>query len=112
MLDTSTHSLLQACRLLRQLSSQVRVSQVELLLLVADQPGRSLSHYAQQADLSLSGVSRFVDVFGSTGRRDGRGTQPLGLLFASSEAADDRTVLLDLTPKGERFLALLSQVMA
>ena len=73
------------------------------------QPGISQSELAIECDVTLSAVSRAVDVMGTTGRRDGRG-QTLALVTAQRAEGDDRTIVLRLTSKGNQLIDLYQQV--
>lgn len=96
-------------RLLRQASSQIRVSQVETLLSVALKPDSTQSELALECDLTLAAISRFVDVFGSSGRK-GRHSSCLGFVESKRHPDDDRLVIVRLTPKGQKFVALLEEI--
>lgn len=80
-----------------------------MLLTIAMQPGISQTELAIECDVTLSAVSRAVDVFSSAGRRDGKG-QALGLVTAERAEGDDRTIVLRLTPKGTQLIDLYQQV--
>jgi hypothetical protein len=88
---------------LRSLHPQLRVSQLDLLLAVAEKEGQSQTDLAQNCCLTLAAVSRAVDALGGTGRRDGKGKK-LGLLKAERDINDDRYVLVYLTDKGKATL--------
>lgn len=93
-------------RLCRRVSPQIRASQLDLLLSIALQPGRTQTELAIECDLTLAAVSRAVDVLGSTGRRDGLSGR-LGLVEAKRNKADDRILQVFLTPAGEQFVSLI-----
>ena len=96
-------------RLFRAVSPQIRASQIDMLLTVSMQPGISQTELAIECDVTLSAVSRAVDVFSSAGRRDGKG-QALGLITAERMHGDGRTIVLNLTPKGVQLIDLYQQV--
>ena len=96
-------------RLFRAISPQIRASQIDMLLTIAMQPGISQTDLAIECDVTLSAVSRAVDVFSTAGRRDGKG-QALGLVTAERAKGDDRTIVLNLTPKGVQLIDLYQQV--
>jgi DNA-binding MarR family transcriptional regulator len=98
--------LMALSRLCCALHSQMRLSQLTILLAIAEQPGRSQTEIAAEAGLSVAAISRAVDVLGSTGRRDGKGPA-LGLIEAVINPDDDRHLLLHLTPRGRTFLRSL-----
>ena len=77
----SLQALRGGLRLFRAVSPQIRASQIDMLLTIAMQPGISQTELAIECDVTLSAVSRAVDVFSSAGRRDGKG-QALGLVTA------------------------------
>ena len=105
----SLQALRGGLRLFRAVSPQIRASQIDMLLTIAMQPGISQSELAVECDVTLSAVSRAVDVFSSAGRRDGKG-QALGLVTAERAKGDDRTIVLNLTPKGAQLIDLYQQV--
>ena len=105
----SLQALRGGLRLFRAVSPQIRASQIDMLLTIAMQPGISQSELAVECDVTLSAVSRAVDVFSSAGRRDGKG-QALGLVTAERAEGDDRTIVLRLTSKGAQLIDLYQQV--
>jgi DNA-binding MarR family transcriptional regulator len=106
---STLQSLRGGLRLFRAISPQIRASQIDMLLTISMQPGISQSELAIECDVTLSAVSRAVDVMGTTGRRDGRG-QALALITAERAAGDDRTIVLRLTSKGNQLIDLYQQV--
>jgi DNA-binding MarR family transcriptional regulator len=95
-------------RVFRAISPQIRASQIDMLLTIALRPGISQSELACECDLTVSAVSRMVDVMSTTGRRDGKG-QSLGFVAAERAANDDRTIVLRLTPKGKDVIGLYQE---
>ena len=104
-----TQALRGGLRLFRAISPQIRASQIDLLLTIAMRPGISQTELAIECDLTLSAVSRAVDVFSAAGRRDKKGGA-LGLITAERAEGDDRTIVLRLTPKGQQLIDLYQQV--
>ena len=88
---------------LRSLHPQLRVSQLDLLLAVAEKEGQSQTDLAISCGLTLAAVSRAIDALGTSGRRDGKGKR-LGLLRAERDPNDDRFVLVYLSEKGKNTL--------
>lgn len=72
-------------------------------------PGINQTDLAIECDLTLSAVSRAVDVFSSSGRRDGKGGA-LGLLEGKRIQGDDRSISLHLTAKGRQLIQLLQEM--
>ena len=105
----SLQELRGGLRLFRAISPQIRASQIDMLLTIAMQPGISQTELAIECDVTLSAVSRAVDVFTTSGRRDRKG-QALGLVTAERAEGDDRTIVLRLTPKGTQLIDLYKQV--
>ena len=101
--------LRNAMRLCRQASPQIRASQIEVLLSVAIKPDSTQSELANECDLTLAAISRFVDVFGTSSRK-GRQGKALGLVETRRHPDDDRLLLVSLTNKGQQFLKLLEEV--
>lgn len=91
------------------LSPQLRISQLDLLLAVYEQEGQIMRELAIETGLTMSGVSRCYDNLSETGRSDGAG-EPMGLL-RQEPGKDDRIKRICLTQKGkavvETYLALL-----
>lgn len=102
--------LLAALRLARSLHPQLRASQLELLLLVYLKPGMSQSELAMEADLTLSAVSRAVDVLGTTGRRDKKSGAKLDWIETRRNPDDDRILQVFITPKGRNFVQTLEHL--
>lgn len=106
----SLESLKYGLRVFRTVSPQIRASQIDMLLSIAMQPGISQTELAIECDVTLSAISRAVDVFSLAGRRDGKG-QALGLVTAERAAGDDRTILLRLSSKGSHLIDLYHQLI-
>ena len=105
----SHQALRGGLRLFRAVSPQIRASQIDMLLTIAMQPGISQTELAIECDVTLSAVSRAVDVFSTSGRRDGKG-QALGLVTTQRVEGDERTISITLTPKGQQLINLYQQV--
>ena len=97
-------------RVLRQLSPQIRASQIDLLLTIYQQPGINQRDLAIECDVTTSTVSRAVDVFSESGRRDGKGGA-LGICYAESCPDDDRLNRIFMTTKGQQIIKLLLDVI-
>lgn len=109
MSDVSAlHAAMRYCR--RQ-HPQLRVSQLELILSVFQKPGQTQSELALECDLSLSAVSKAVDVLGSTGRRDKLSAARLGWLETKRNPDDDRVQQVYLTTTGVDFVTLLMRII-
>ena len=102
--------LLHAIRLLRRLAPQLRASQIDLFLAVAIKPGQSQTELARQCALTPAAVSRQIDVLGVTGRKDGTGGAA-ALLSLKRDPTDDRIWRVYLTPDGEQFASLLTEIL-
>ena len=94
-----TESFIAACKSLRMLSPQIRISQIEMLCQVGINEPMSLSDLGHKCDISISGISRAMDVLGTKGRKDGKGTA-LGWIEIEDKVDDDRTKQLWLSRKG------------
>ena len=105
----SLESIRAGFRLFRAVSPQIRASQIDMLLTIAMNPGINQTELAIECDVTLSAVSRAVDVMSTAGRKDGKG-QALGLVAATRPEGDDRTITLQLTPKGTQLIALYQQM--
>ena len=102
--------LLAALRLARGMHPQLRVSQLELLLLVYSRPGMTQTEIAEETDLTLSAISRAVDVLGTSGRRDNRSTAKLDWIETRRNPDDDRVLQVFITPKGRDFVLTLEHL--
>ena len=91
--------------------SQLRISQLHLLLTVALKPGQTQTELATACDLTLSAVSRAMDVLGTTGRRDKISSARMGWVETRRNADDDRILQVYLTKKGHEFVSLLEAVV-
>ena len=107
---SSIQRFLQAVRLLRRIGPQLRASQIDLVLAVAVNPGRSQTELARDCALTPAAVSRQVDVLGVTGRKDDIGGKA-GLLCIKRDPLDDRIWRVYLTPEGEQFASLLETIL-
>lgn len=102
--------LLAALRLARSMHPQLRVSQLELLLLVYSRPGMTQTEIAEETDLTLSAISRAVDVLGTSGRRDNRSAAKLDWIETRRNPDDDRVLQVFITPKGRNFVQTLEHL--
>lgn len=99
-----------AMRFCRREHPQLRASQLELLLAIQLKPGQTQSELATDCSLTLSAVSRAVDVMGSKGRTDNKGTVAMAWLETRGNPHDDRIKQVYLTQKGSEFLHLLEMI--
>lgn len=106
---TSLESIRGGLRVFRAISPQIRASQLDMLLTIALRPGISQTELATECDVTLSAVSRAVDVMSTTGRKDGKG-QALGLVIAERAVGDDRTIVLRLSSKGNQVVSLYQEI--
>ena len=102
--------LRDATRLLRSAHAQFRASQLDLLLSIHLKPGQTQTELANECNLTLSAISRAVDVMGTSGRRDAKSTARLGWIEVRDNAEDDRIKQVFITPTGKQFLSLLEAV--
>ena len=107
---SQAENLRNGMRVLRQLSPQIRASQVDLLLTIYQQPGINQRDLAIECDVTTSTVSRAVDVFSESGRRDGKGGA-LGICYTESCPDDDRLNRIFMTTKGQQIIKLLLDVI-
>jgi DNA-binding MarR family transcriptional regulator len=108
---SSSDHLLTALRFCRRQHSQIRASQLELLIAVYLKPGRTQSELAIACDMSLSAVSKAVDVLGTSGRKDKLSNARLGWLEIKRNPDDDRMALVHLTKAGEDFVKLFEAIL-
>ena len=107
-MNTQQLSALQgACEFLLMQHSQLRVSQLALVLKVAQKEGQTQTELADQCGLTLSAISRALDVLGSSGRKDKISTARMGWLEARENKDDDRIKQVHLTQKGRVFVDFL-----
>ena len=100
---TSSRNALAACQFIATVHPQFRISQWRFLLVIAENPGLTQTEVANLLDVTLAAVSRAVDVLGSKGRKDRMNS---GRKFVKTERdpADERNLLLYITPAGLSFL--------
>lgn len=96
-----------AMRYCRRQHPQLRISQLELLLAIHARPGCTQSELAAECDLTLSAVSRAVDVLGKSGRRDRLSEVRLEWIRTQRNPDDDRVIQVFLTPKGTDFVTTM-----
>ena len=82
---------------------QFRYSQMAFLLAIEAKPGISHSELAAELGVTVSALSRNVDVFGSQTGRQAR-QHNHGLVEIFKESTDDRVKAIYLTAKGQKFL--------
>ena len=85
---------------------QMRVSQLAFLKAIALNPGSTQTELCQELGVTMSAISRNVDVFG-TGKTKSERHKSYGLIQAKRDVDDERLILLSLTDKGRIFLELL-----
>ena len=87
---------------------QIRVSQIRFLVTVAQfsPAGITQTEVAKQLGLTLAAISRAVDVFGPSGRKD-RGTSGLAFINVTMDPHDDRPKILTITEAGMNYLLSL-----
>ena len=103
----SLESIRGGLRLFRVLSPQIRASQIDMLLTIALNPGISQTELATECDLTLSGISRGKRGMTTQGRSDGKGGA-LGLIVETR--VDGRTIVLELSDKGKKLIALYQEM--
>ncbi len=84
-----------------------RLSQLNLLLLLAKHQPITQTELSILTGLTPAAISRAVDVLGTSGRRDAAGSA-LGLLHVLLDPDDDRVKLLSLTVKGKRLMETIT----
>ena len=85
---------------------QMRVSQLAFLKAIALKPGSTQTELCQELGLTMSAISRNVDVFGS-GKAKSERHKSFGLIKAERDLDDERHILIYLTDKGRIFLDLI-----
>ena len=85
---------------------QLRVSQLAFLKAIALNPGSTQTELCQELGVTMSAISRNVDVFGS-GKAKSERHKSFGLIEAKRDVDDERLILLYLTDKGRIFLNLI-----
>ncbi len=101
-----TDALLKADKLAVMKFPQIRVSQLAFLRAVALKPGATQTELCQELGVTMSAVSRNVDVFGSGKAKSDR-HKSYGLIEAKRDLDDERLILIYLTGKGRTFLELI-----
>ena len=85
---------------------QIRVSQLLFLATIAAKPGSTQTELCQELGVTMSAISRNVDVFG-TGKTKSERHKSYGLIEAKRDLDDECLILLYLTDKGRIFLNLI-----
>ena len=85
---------------------QMRSSQLAFLKAIALKPGSTQTELCQELGVTMSAISRNVDVFG-TGRSKSERHKSYGLIEAKRDLDDERLLLISLTDKGRIFLNLV-----
>ena len=99
---------LEAFQLCNIVYSKMRLSQCAFLWAVACKEGSTLTEIADRIGMTLGGVSRCVDVFGSKKKHSER-HKNLGLVEIRDDLKDDRLQLIYLTKKGWGFIELFDK---
>lgn len=89
---------------------QLRVSQLAFLQAVALKPGSTQTELCQEMGVTMSAISRNVDVFG-TGKAKSDRHKSHGLIEAKRDIDDERLILIYLTDKGRIFLELIEETI-
>ena len=87
---------------------QIRASQMAFLQAVAVKPGSTQTELCAELGVTMSAVSRNVDVFGSAKSKSDR-HKSYGLVEAKRDIDDERLILIYLTDKGRIFLELIEE---
>ena len=106
-MDHRMERLLGISELLIVLAPTLRLSQLKLLLLLEKHQPITQTELSLLTGLTQPAISRAVDVLGTSGRRDGKGTS-LGLLHTLLDPEDDRVKLISLTVKGKRLMQTIA----
>ena len=94
------NSLAQAMRVFQTMKPQIRASQIEMLILIAENPDISQGDLAELCMCSRSTVSKAIDNLGDEA----------GLLIVRNDEQDDRRKRIALTKKGEALLQGIEQL--
>lgn len=105
-------TLAALCSVCDSQHAQLRISQLALITEIARKPGQSQSELATAMGLTLSAISRAVDVLGSAGRKDKLSTARMGWIEARESAEDERIKAVFLTDKGEQFVGRLAAAIS
>ena len=89
---------------------QFRLSQMIFLQAIESRPGISHSELAADLGVTVSALSRNVDVFGSQKGNQAR-QHNHGLVEVRKEASDDRIKSIYLTDKGRNFLKTFREIL-
>lgn len=89
---------------------QLRISQLAFLRAVSLSPGSTQTELCQVLGVTMSAVSRNVDVFGSGKAKSDR-HKSFGLIEAKRDIDDERLILIYLTDKGRIFLDLIESII-
>ena len=93
------NSLAQAMRVFQTMKPQIRASQIEMLILIAENPDISQGNLAELCMCSKSTVSKAIDNLGDEA----------GLLTVRNDEQDERRKLIALSKQGQRVLRYLER---
>ena len=99
-------NLLAANKLASMKFPQIRASQLAFLQVIGLKPGMTQTELCQELGVTMSAISRNVDVFGS-GRAKSQRHKSYGLIEVKRDIDDERLALLYPTDKGRIFLELI-----
>lgn len=100
----------QAMALARGLAPQFRISQLLVLLAIAEKQGQTFGELAAETDMTVSGISRIFDTLGKSGRKDTM-QEGIALLRVEFDPQDERKKLIFLTQKGTEFVDAFLQIL-
>ena len=84
------------------------LNQLLCLLIVKRHQPLNQTELSERTGITISAISRFVDVMSEEGRRDGKGGA-LGLVRTIKHPGNGREKLVVLTEKGEKVLHLVDE---
>ena len=103
-------NLFNAMKMMAGRFPQLRVSQLAFLQAIALKPGSTQTELCQELGVTMSAISRNVDVFGS-GKAKSERHKSFGLIEAKRDLDDERLILIYLTDKGRIFLELIESTI-
>ena len=104
------NSLYRANKAATLFHPKIRANQLAFLQAVALKPGSTQTELCQELGVTMSAISRNVDVFGS-GKAKSKRHKCFALVKAERDQNDERLVLIYLTDEGEAFLELIENVV-
>ena len=91
------------------LSPQMRLTQLDLLLAVYEKPGSIMRELAVETGMTMSGISRAFDSLSKEGRKDVEGNGQA--MLRTEDGKDERIKRVYLTGKGQEVISAYLELL-